>query len=185
MGRYSKVLNSHLKSEIDELLLQGNSPNYIEKWCKDKGVIISHTSIRRYANEHLPEWNQVKENLKNPNSEAVKEMTPNPFVIPISEIKDTKELNKIIARGLKNAMVGMISIVEVKIGEYAAGNTKLPREEVAVLEKLTNIFDRITGKKSHTRAGKNIFDVDDALKDSEVKQISDNTVEDLLKSLKI
>ena len=53
----NKILNSSLRAEIDRLLLEGMSVYQLENWCKEHCLVVSATSLKRYAELHLPEWN--------------------------------------------------------------------------------------------------------------------------------
>lgn len=176
----NKILNSPLRDEIDKLLLSGKSVYELEIWCRENGLIISATSLKRYAEMYLPEWNNSK-NLpvmpvsKNYNNDAetiATEDSENYFKIELPKFDSSQQFNQIITDSLKKTIINMVVIVNYKVGEYATGNMALPKDDVTTLEKIISIFNTVTGKHNETRAGKHIFDIEEALEREEKRESS-------------
>lgn len=162
-----KILKSPLRPEIDKLLLDGKAIYEVEKWCGDNKLKVSAASIKRYAEVHLPDWQGNKKIVQVESAKSDDETKSVHIGVDLPEIMSSKQLNKIISEGLKRAIAGLVTVVDVKIADYTVGESALPKEDIASLEKLVGIFDKITGKHNEDRAGNNIFDIDEALEKSE------------------
>ena len=175
----NKILSSPLRAEIDRLLLEGMSVYELETWCKKHGLIVSATSLKRYAELHLPEWSNkvipVLPMAKNSDNNAetfTMEESENYFKIELPKFDNSQQFNQIIIDSLKETIINMVVIVNYKIGEYALGSMGLPKDDVATLEKLIGVFNSITGKHNEARAGKNIFDIEEALERDQKRESS-------------
>ena len=176
----NKILNSPLRDEIDRLLLSGKSVYELELWCKENGLVISATSIKRYAEMYLPEWINnkplpvmpVSKNNDHNAETFTMEDTDNYFKISLPTVNSSQQFNQIIIDSLKETIINMVVIVNYKIGEYALGIMALPKDDILVLEKVVGIFNTVTGKHNEDRAGKNIFDIDEALERDEKRDSS-------------
>lgn len=183
----NKILNSPLKAKIDEMLLSGKTVYEVETWCRENGLLISATSLKRYAEINLPDWkgskpiptiSQTKDNDNNFNDRVYK--------ICLPKIESAKQLNQIISENLKETIVNLVTIVNAKVSEYALGDAALPKDDIAVLEKVVGIFNSITSKHNEDRSGKNIFDIDEALERDEKRSSSAGTeLQNYLDSLKV
>lgn len=182
----NKILNSPLRGQIDMLLLNGKTVYEVESWCRQNGLQVSATSINRYADNYLPDW-KGKKTISILPAPQVREETAkdeSPLKIELPKADSPQRFNQIMSDNLKESIINMVTIVNRKVAEYASGNAKLPKDEIVALEKVIGIFNQITLKHNEERAGKNIFDIDEALEQDE-KRISSAglTLKDYLKTL--
>lgn len=168
----NKILDSGLREEIDSLLLSGKSVYEVESWCRNHGLQVSATSIKRYALAYLPEWKDTKDSKVlsiAPLSEVDSTAVDDSLKIVLPEIASTEEFNEVISKRLRETVINMATIVNFKVNQYAQGVMSLPKDDVAVLERVVQIFNTVTNKRNEDRASKNIFDVDTALREEEKK----------------
>ena len=171
----NKILNSPLRAQIDSLLLEGKSVYEVESWCRENGLLVSATSIKRYAETHLPNWqgNKKISIVSQPkNNDAENSSSDSVGKIDLPKIESSKEFNLIISESLKKTIVNMVTIVDYKVVEYASGYASLPKDDIGALEKIVGIFNTITSKLNEDRAGKNIFDIHEALDHDEKRRSS-------------
>lgn len=187
------ILNSPLKPKIDRLLLEGKTVYEMELWCRKNGLNVSATTIKRYAETYLPEWQGNKKLAVIPeikSSESTKNASDSPkeksFEIKLPKVESAQQLNEIISENLKESIVNLVTIVNAKIGEYAVGDSHLPKDDLGALEKLVGIFNTITGKRNEDRCGANLFDLDEALTQGEKRESSaGQNLKDYLSSLNV
>ena len=187
MGRPCKVCSCPFRQDIDKEILNGHSFDWLEKYCLDRGVTVSHTSIKRHAENHVEGYTVRSETGYNydpsdvPRNATMVDATPSPIVINPVRINNTQALINIAKTGLAEILANQIAIVKAKQVNFMQGYGKYPSEEIRGLKNIMECFEIVTGKEKHKRAGNNIFDLDEALQSSTNNSLND--VEQLLKKL--
>lgn len=182
----NKILESPLRAEIDKLILAGKSVYEVESWCRDNGLAVSATSLKRYAEQYLPDWQSNKSVVKQETvkSESKETKTTKSYKVDLTDKEISTQFNQIISDNLKESIVNMATLVTLKISEYCSGESTLPKDDIAMLEKFIGMFNTITSKLNETRAGDNLFDIDTALCQA-VKKTGDDvpSLDEYLKNL--
>lgn len=187
MGRPCKVCSCSFRQDIDIEILNGQSFDWLEKYCLDRGVTVSHTSIKRHAENHVEGYTARSEGGYNydptetPRNATMAEATPNPIVIKPIKINNTQALIAAAKTGLAEILANQIAIVKAKQINFMQGYCKYPSDEIRGLKNIMDCFEIITGKEKHKRAGNNIFDLDEALQSSNDNIFND--VEQLVKKI--
>lgn len=164
-----KIVNSLLRPEIDKLLLDGQTVYQVETWCRENGLMTSASSLKRYADFYLAEWQYTKKPAKvqSKDNKSDSEITDKICKVTLPKIETSQQFNQIISENLQEIIVNLITVVNVKIREYSLDNDSLPTQDINSLEKIVSIFNQITSKLNESRAGRNIFDVTEALERDE------------------
>jgi hypothetical protein len=185
MGRPCKLCSSSIKSDVDQEILNGQSFDWLETYCLDRGLTISHTSIKRHAESHVEGYNLRSKTGYNydatdtPRNQTMDEATLKPILIKPIKVKGTDDLINTAKTGLAEILANQIAIVKAKQKSFMEGKSKYPSDELRGLKNIMDCFEIITGKEKHKRAGNNIFDLDEALQFSTESSL--HNVELLLK----
>ena len=165
MPRPCKVCTSELLSEIDDQILVGITFNEIETFCISKGLRVSGKSIGEHARNHVEGYVWRSDTIQNQSENRDDDGDISPIcAVEIPKVRNSKQFAEVIKKSLSNSIVTAAVVVEERMRVYASGKSKLPRDEIASLEKLVGIYDKITGKHFSDRSGKHIFDLDGALR---------------------
>ena len=187
MGRPCKVCSSPLKEDIDREILNGQSFDWLEKYCFDRGLVVSHTSIKRHAQTHVEGYVTRSETGYNyeptniPRNKTMAEALPSPIVIKPIEVTNTESLIAAAKTGLIEILANQIAIVKARQKSFMEGYCKYPSDEIRGLKNIIDCFEIVTGKEKHRRAGNNVFDLDEALQFSTENNLHE--LNDLLNNL--
>lgn len=181
-----KIVNSPLRPEIDKLLLDGQTVYQVETWCRENGLMTSASSLKRYADFYLAEWQYTKKPAKlESKNDDNNESPEKSYKITLPKIENSQQFNDIISQNLQEIIINLITVVNYKVREYSLDNDSLPTQDINSLEKVVGIFNTITSKLNESRAGRNIFDINEAL-EREEKRVSSagQNLTDYLSNLK-
>ncbi|NJS16205.1 MAG: hypothetical protein HC787_02880 [Nostocaceae cyanobacterium CSU_2_110] len=161
MARQCKTCTSTLRDEIDLQIMQGASFAYIERWCSDRGLIISVTALRKHAVNHIKGYKEkmVSEVKECPKVDTIANQLPDPTIVDFEaylkkielDIKESIE-TKDCAQQLKALQMSVVenyfrlsAILNQKLIEYAEGKTKFPMEQVKAVSLFFDVYCKSTG----------------------------------------
>lgn len=172
MGRPCKVCSCSFRQDIDKEILNGQSFDWLEKFCRDRGFTISHTSLKRHALNHVPEYQPRSQTGYNytpteiPRNETMAEAITQPTIIQPVKVTN-KNLVDVAKKQLIQILTNQLAIVEAKQKNFMLGSGKYPSDEIRGLKNIMDCFEIITGKEKHKRSSQHIFDLEAALQASE------------------
>ena len=156
MGIECKVCLSEKREYIEQLILQGNSNLMVSTTLKDMGVDISHASINRHKNKHMPDnQDAIKENAhEKGNRKYDREDSKNSFAINANKIYE--DMESLIMRNVNynelaknyslmllmlNRIVNNQLAITIDLQEkYMKGESKYPNEQIRGLQIVQEIM---------------------------------------------
>lgn len=147
MPRKCKACSAEFREEIDRLLISGHSPTEVAKYCQDRGLKISSTSIQRHTRHiegYIPLQNRTHEIKSYEDECTMKPTEVNPLMFEVPEnIDDTEFKTKKINRIYAVLLAGIAAKSEL----WSRGEGKFPSEEIRSLKMFTEMVALLKGKR--------------------------------------
>jgi hypothetical protein len=158
MGIDCKVCISEKREYIEQLIIQGNSNLMVSTTLKDMGVDISHASINRHKNKHMPDnQDAIKENAhEKGNRKYDREDSKNSFAINANKIYE--DMESLIMRNVNynelaknyslmllmlNRIVNNQLAITIDLQEkYMKGESKYPNEQIRGLQIVQDLVQK-------------------------------------------
>lgn len=158
MTRQCKICTSKLRNEVDELLISIEyNADYIAKYCNDKGLVVSPSTVRRHGTLHLTGYNPSQ------NLSEVKKLDKKPPKLLLMDFDDyLKSLGidrKIVEnidefydenitayqKGINVLMFKTMTVLNEKLNLIMTSEGKFPSDEIKALKLMSDVFNRCTG----------------------------------------
>jgi hypothetical protein len=158
MTRQCKICTSQLRSEVDELLLSYEySAEYVSKYCNDKGLVVSPSTVRRHGTLHVTGYNPSQ------NTNEVRKLDKKPpkmLLIDFDEyLKSIGVDRKIVEnvdeyfdenvtayqKGINVLMFKTMTVLNEKLNVIMASEGKFPSDEIKSLKLMCDVFNRCMG----------------------------------------
>jgi len=158
-----KVCKTVLREQIEKLMIENNSSQYVETWCNDHNFSISHTSIIRHMNNHyrneygeyVTNYNK-KENKDDILTELEKSIIEddletyqeflNRFKVDIKKLQSNDDYEKLYGsyqQIISEIIVKSLYLIDINLEKTIKNDGKYPVEKIKSLRLLLEINDKI------------------------------------------
>ncbi len=157
MTRQCKICASKLRNDIDELLVSGNyTAEYISKYACDRGLIISHSTVRRHGTLHVIGYNPSQ------NTSEVRKLDKKPPKLSLIDFDEylkslgidrniVENLDEFFEENLSAYQKGMnllmfktMTVLNGKLDRTMQNEDKFPSDEIKALKMMTEAFNKAT-----------------------------------------
>lgn len=141
-----KVCESSYKETIEAMILNGESNNVIANDMQTKGLLISQASINRHKSKHMPEHQEIIQQIATPKYNTKHDRHDYMEINPIERLdKALKTKNNVrkfrqINDYVNQILVNQITIVLGLQERYMTGISKYPYEEIRGLHIINDIL---------------------------------------------
>lgn len=174
MPRKCLACSSPFRSDIDRLLIQGQSATEVAKYCNDRGMEISSTSILRHT-KHIEGFVPLERRTHEIKSyEETCKINPsevNPLQFEVPEIEDYPAY---LATKINRTYAIILTGIAAKSEQWSRGETKFPSDEIRALKNFTEMVALLKTKRDFLNLQKS-FDSVDIIPDSSLSDFFSQT----------
>ena len=158
-----KVCKTVLREQIEKLMIENNSSQYVETWCNDHNFSISHTSIIRHMNNHyrneygeyVTNYNkkenkddiltELEKSIIEDDNETYQEFL-NRFKVDIKKLQSNDDYEKLYGsyqQIISEIIVKSLYLIDINLEKTIKNDGKYPVEKIKSLRLLLEINDKI------------------------------------------
>ncbi|NER53124.1 MAG: hypothetical protein F6J92_42120 [Symploca sp. SIO1A3] len=151
MPQRCKVCTSILKDEIERMIMQGHTFYKISKYAEDRGLLISDKSLRRHADNHMPNY-QRRDNLQDETEQKPFDIKVNdPNIVDIEAISKELKYNPDCLTDAAKVLLGRILLNQLNIVcanqmAFMQGLGRYPKEQIQGLNTIFDLLEKINPK---------------------------------------